>query len=195
MATLTILVVDDETDVKHLFSILFRRQIRKQQYQFLFASSGEEALVLLDQETEIDLILSDIDMPGMSGLELLERMQELSLNIPTIMVSAHRSQEYISAAMDAGACNYLSKPFVAQDLKDVIQQATQGSHQVATARTAKQYLRRSQQRISESDSEELETVETNEPQRRSSSLSLKKIRRRLSIQSGQSISGHQFLGA
>ncbi|MEO1450394.1 MAG: response regulator, partial [Bacteroidota bacterium] len=107
MSTLTILVVDDETDVQHLFPVLFRRQIRKKQYRFLFAASGQEALDMLGQYPGIDLMLCDIDMPGMSGLELLETLQTQGMELPVIMVSAHRDKTYVQAAMEAGAYDYV----------------------------------------------------------------------------------------
>jgi len=108
-----ILVVDDENDVKVLFQQRFRREIRDGEMDFMFAFSGEEALAYLRQHNhEAVLILSDINMPGMSGLELLQQIKS-SFDNPSphvIMVSAYGDQENYNHAMKHGANGFVTKP-------------------------------------------------------------------------------------
>ena len=110
-----ILVVDDEADVKLLFEQRFRREIREGQFSFAFAFSGEEALNYLTQEehySEVVLILSDINMPGMSGLELLRNIKaDHPVPPPTVMIiTAYGDKESYEKAMQLGATDFLVKP-------------------------------------------------------------------------------------
>jgi CheY-like chemotaxis protein len=108
-----ILVVDDEHDVKVLFEQHFRREIRDGQMQFMFAFSGEEALrYLAEHNHEAVLILSDINMPGMTGIQLLRKIKE-TYEAPSphvIMVTAYGDQQNFTNAMDSGANGFLTKP-------------------------------------------------------------------------------------
>lgn len=116
-----ILVVDDETDVKTLFEQRFRREIKNGEVNFVFAFSGEEALTYLNtNKHEAVLILSDINMPGMSGLELLKRIkQKYSAPPPLVMmITAYGDAENRKSAEDLGADDFLSKPLDFTDLKD-----------------------------------------------------------------------------
>ncbi|MBS1575082.1 MAG: response regulator [Bacteroidetes bacterium] len=116
-----ILVVDDENDVKVLFEQRFRREIRNGEMEFMFAFSGEDALAYLQKHNhEAVLILSDINMPGMSGLELLQRIKA-SYNDPSphvIMVSAYGDQENYNHAMKHGANAFVTKPVDFVSLKE-----------------------------------------------------------------------------
>lgn len=116
-----ILVVDDETDVKTLFEQRFRREIKNGEVNFVFAFSGEEALTYLNtNKHEAVLILSDINMPGMSGLELLKRIKQ-KYNTPpplVMMITAYGDAENRKSAEDLGADDFLSKPLDFTDLKD-----------------------------------------------------------------------------
>lgn len=108
-----ILVVDDEQDVKTLFEQRFRKEIRSGQVEFVFAFSGEEALQLLNRwEHEAMLILSDINMPGMSGLQLLENVKKKYMKPPPIvmMITAYGDSENHKIAKDLGADDFLTKP-------------------------------------------------------------------------------------
>ena len=108
-----ILVVDDEKDMEILFQQRFRKEIREHQVEFAFAISGEEALVYLSQlNHEAVLILSDINMPGMSGLELLKRIKEKYENPPPVvmMITAYGDTENYNQAMKLGADEFLTKP-------------------------------------------------------------------------------------
>ncbi|MCD8739911.1 response regulator [Mucilaginibacter roseus] len=110
-----ILVVDDEADVQPLFLQRFRKEIRNQEVEFDFALSGEEALKYLeDKHSEVVLILSDINMPGMSGIELLGHIREDFGDPPpppvVMMVTAYGDDENYRQAMDKGANDFLTKP-------------------------------------------------------------------------------------
>jgi len=108
-----VLVVDDETDVKMLFEQRFRKEIRNEEISLAFAFSGPDALAYLDKnQKEPTLILSDINMPGMSGLELLEQIkQQFSAPPPTVvMVTAYGDAENYNMAKKLGADDFLTKP-------------------------------------------------------------------------------------
>ncbi len=116
-----ILVVDDETDVKTLFEQRFRREIKNGEVDFVFAFSGEEALTYLNSNNhEAVLILSDINMPGMSGLELLRRIKQKYNEPPPLvmMITAYGDAENRKSAEDLGADDFLVKPLDFTDLKE-----------------------------------------------------------------------------
>src|SRR5210317_1193082 len=115
-----ILVVDDETDVKLLFQQRFRREIKNGEVEFVFAFSGEDAItVLKSMEQEAVLILSDINMPGMSGLELLEHIKKHYLKPPPVvmMITAYGDDENFNTAKRLGADAFLTKPLDFANLK------------------------------------------------------------------------------
>ncbi len=107
-----VLVVDDEPDVVELFRRRFRRQLREGIYAFHFASSGEDALAQLDDEIEpaLMLILSDINMPGMSGIDLLRRVKEIRPELPIALITAYGDEERRRLAFELGAVDFLAKP-------------------------------------------------------------------------------------
>ncbi len=116
-----ILVVDDEMDVRTLFEQRFRKEIRNGEFHFAFAHSGEEALhYLSSQEQEAILILSDINMPGMSGLQLLEEIKQKYHKPPpmVMMITAYGDAENYNQAMQLGADDFLTKPVDFSILKD-----------------------------------------------------------------------------
>lgn len=116
-----ILVVDDEKDIKTLFEQRFRKEIRNNQAEFVFAFSGEEALEILDKlDHEAVLILSDINMPGMSGLELLKHIKEKFRTPPPVvmMITAYGDAENRKTAEDLGADDFLTKPVDFSILKE-----------------------------------------------------------------------------
>lgn len=118
-----ILVVDDEKDIQPLFEQRFRREIKNGEIQFTFANSGEEALMFLkDFQQEAVLILSDINMPGMSGLELLSRIKQ-KYHVPppvVMMITAYGDAENFKSAMDLGADDFITKPVDFTELKEKI---------------------------------------------------------------------------
>lgn len=116
-----ILVVDDEQDVQALFQQKFRKEIRSESLRFAFAFSGEEALdYLRSHGQEAVLILSDINMPGMSGLELLQRIKSDYQEPPPVvmMITAYGDAENYQAAMRLGADDFLTKPVDFHMLKE-----------------------------------------------------------------------------
>jgi adenylate cyclase len=116
----TILVVDDEPDLELLVSHKFRRQVRNGEFSFLFAGDGEEALSLLKDEPEVDLILSDINMPRMDGLTLLRRLKELDNELRAVIVSAYGDMSNIRTAMNLGAFDFVTKPIEFDDLETTL---------------------------------------------------------------------------
>ncbi|MFS4417100.1 response regulator [Maribacter sp. 2307ULW6-5] len=122
-----ILVVDDEQDVKVLFQQRFRREIRKKELDFVFAFSGEEALQkMANMEQEAVLILSDINMPGMSGLELLKNIKENYVAPPPVvmMVTAYGDEENRNTSKQLGADDFLTKPLDFNELKNKLKDLT-----------------------------------------------------------------------
>jgi two-component system, chemotaxis family, chemotaxis protein CheY len=110
---MNILVVDDEKDVQFLFEQRFRAEIKKHEMDFAFAFSGEEALNYLNlHEHEAVLILSDINMPGMSGLELLKQIKQAHHQPPPVvmMITAYGDAENFNMAKQLGADDFLTKP-------------------------------------------------------------------------------------
>ncbi len=108
-----ILVVDDERDIQTLFEQRFRKEIREKSLEFVFAFSGEEALAYLNNhEHEAVLILSDINMPGMSGLELLGHIKQKYHKPPPLvmMITAYGDAENFNMAKQLGADDFLTKP-------------------------------------------------------------------------------------
>ncbi|MDF7819644.1 adenylate/guanylate cyclase domain-containing protein [Runella sp. MFBS21] len=124
------LVVDDESDLELLIKQKFRRQIREGLYQFVFAPNGVEAFQLLQQQPDIDLVLSDINMPLMDGLTLLSKVSELSPLIKVIMVSAYGDMENIRTAMNRGAFDFVCKPVNFEDLELTVQKTLQHINQL-----------------------------------------------------------------
>ena len=116
-----ILVVDDEQDVQLLFQQRFRKEIRNNELTFVFAFSGEEALTYLSEHTsEAVLILSDINMPGMSGLELLKTIKKDFVKPPPVvmMITAYGDKENYDIAIELGADDFLTKPVEFDILKE-----------------------------------------------------------------------------
>src|SRR6476661_8922824 len=105
-----ILVVDDEADLEALIKQKFRRQIREHQYEFVFALNGKDALDKLHQQT-------DINMPEMDGLTLLEKLNEANPILKAVIVSAYGDMDNIRTAMNRGAFDFITKPVNFEDLE------------------------------------------------------------------------------
>ena len=110
--TVMVLVVDDETDVETMFRQQFRREVRQGLYTLGFALSGKAALETLDGHVgeEIILLVSDINMPGMSGLDLLPKVKARRPDLPVFMISAYGDKDTITTALERDANKFLTKP-------------------------------------------------------------------------------------
>jgi adenylate cyclase len=118
--TARILVVDDEPDLEALIQQKFRHQIHDGAISFLFARDGVEALAVLEVNDDIDMVVTDINMPRMDGLSLLEKLQENEEKLSTIIVSAYGDITNIRTAMNRGAFDFLTKPIDFVDLETTI---------------------------------------------------------------------------
>lgn len=118
--TVKILVVDDEPDLELLITQRFRHKIKSQEFAFQFASNGIDALNKLQNGITFDLLLTDINMPGMDGLTLLSRLKEHSLLFKSIVVSAYGDLQNIRTAMNTGAFDFITKPIDFHDLETTI---------------------------------------------------------------------------
>jgi class 3 adenylate cyclase len=112
-----ILVVDDETDLEVLIKQKFRQKIREHKYEFVFAINGLKALEQLEQHHDVDVVLSDINMPEMDGLTLLSKINEQNSLLKSIIVSAYGDMENIRTAMNRGAFDFITKPVNFEDLE------------------------------------------------------------------------------
>jgi len=122
--SVSILVVDDEPDVADLFRQRFRRETRQGKYVLHYATSGAEALDRLAGESEPTLVavLSDINMPGMDGLQLLVEIKQRSPDLPVMMVTAYDDDERPRQAAEYGAAEFLTKPVDFERLKAQLRQ-------------------------------------------------------------------------
>ncbi len=116
-----ILVVDDEADLEILIKQKFRQKIREQKYEFLFAINGRHALEQLELHKDVELVLSDINMPEMDGLTLLAKLSEKNLLLKSVVVSAYGDMENIRTAMNRGAFDFITKPVNFEDLELTIE--------------------------------------------------------------------------
>ncbi|WP_229254081.1 response regulator [Dyadobacter sp. NIV53] len=125
-----ILFVDDEQDLESLFNQLFRRKIQTGQYEFIYIHDGKKALNLIEQQPDIDVVLSDINMPGIDGLTLLSKISEVNPIIRTVMVTAYGDMNNIRTAMNRGAFDFITKPINFKDLEITVEKAVQYVHQL-----------------------------------------------------------------
>ena len=116
-----ILVVDDEPDVQPLFMQRMRRDIRAGRYELVFAQNGVEALEMLNQDSGIEMVITDINMPKMDGLTLLEQIPRVDPNIRSIIISAYGDMKNIREAMNRGAFDFVTKPLDFEDLQVTIE--------------------------------------------------------------------------
>ncbi len=118
-----ILVVDDEPDLEPLVKMRMRREIRSKLYTFVFAGNGIEALETLEREGDIDLVLSDINMPRMDGLTLLEQIAGVEADMRAVIISAYGDMKNIRTAMNRGAFDFIIKPIDFDDFRVTINRA------------------------------------------------------------------------
>ena len=121
--TVRVLVVDDESDVELLFRQQFRRELRDGRFDLAFAHSGDEALTTVRDSygATIILLVSDINMPGMSGLDLLPRIKAERPDIPVLMVTAYGDEHTRKVALERGADGFLTKPIDFSALRSEVQ--------------------------------------------------------------------------
>ena len=112
-----ILVVDDEMDLEVLIKQKFRQKIREHKYEFVFAINGKHALEQLEHNADVDIVLSDINMPEMDGLTLLSKINEQNTLLKAVIVSAYGDMENIRTAMNRGAFDFVTKPVNFEDLE------------------------------------------------------------------------------
>lgn len=120
-----ILVVDDEPDLEVLIKQKFRQKIRDSKYEFVFASNGNHALDQMLQHSDIEVILSDINMPEMDGLTLLTRLSEQNSLSKSVIISAYGDMDNIRIAMNRGAFDFITKPVNFEDLEITIDRTIQ----------------------------------------------------------------------
>jgi two-component system, NtrC family, sensor kinase len=143
-----ILIVDDESDFEELVNQKFRQKIRQGEFQFIFASNGVEALEKVQDHLDLDLVLTDINMPQMDGLTLLSKLNKIEAIFKTVVVSAYGDMNNIRIAMNAGACDFLIKPINLQDLEITIQKNLQ---QVQSLKESHKQLRLAQFQLIQSE--------------------------------------------
>jgi class 3 adenylate cyclase/FixJ family two-component response regulator len=125
-----ILVVDDETDLEVLIKQKFRQKIREHKYEFLFAINGKHALEQLELNDDVDIVLSDINMPEMDGLTLLSKINEQKTLLKAVIVSAYGDMENIRTAMNRGAFDFVTKPVNFEDLELTMEKTLSHVHQM-----------------------------------------------------------------
>ena len=125
-----ILVVDDEADLEILIKQKYRKKIRKKEYEFIFAINGKDALVKIAEEPDLDIVLSDINMPEMDGLTLLTKLNEIKPLIKAVIVSAYGDMENIRVAMNRGAFDFITKPIDFEDLTITIEKTLKQASQL-----------------------------------------------------------------
>lgn len=116
-----VLFVDDEPDIELLTKQKFRKQIANGDFDLLFAQNGQDALDLIEKEPDIAVVVSDVNMPGMDGLALLDKLKEISPATKTIVVSAYGDTKTLRSAMNKGVFDFVTKPVDFKELGDAIQ--------------------------------------------------------------------------
>lgn len=136
----SILVVDDEPDLEMLIRQRFRRRIREQELEFHFAGNGREALSKLEAMPDLEIVLTDINMPEMDGLTLLTRLADRDTILKAIIVSAYGDMENIRTAMNRGAFDFITKPIDFQDLEVTLEKAIREMHALKAGAEAHRQL-------------------------------------------------------
>ena len=116
-----VLVVDDEPEVEPMFRQRMRRELRSGRYEFLFARSGLDALQALDEHPDVRLVITDLNMPGMGGLALLERLSETKPDLRAMVVSAYGDARNVELAMNRGALAFVVKPVDFDEFRDTLE--------------------------------------------------------------------------
>ena len=140
MAASKVLMVDDEPDLRPLILSRMRRDIRAGKYEFIFAEDGVEAVDILSKDREIDIIITDINMPRMDGLTLLGEISEINPNTVTIIVSAYGDMPNIRTAMNRGAFDFVTKPINFQDFRVTLSRTLSHLEEWRVAQSTKERL-------------------------------------------------------
>ena len=140
-----ILVVEDESQFERLILQRFRRKIRAGTFAFFFAANGREALAILETEPDIKVVLSDINMPEMNGIELITAIHEKYPLIRTVIVSAYGDMENIRSAMNQGAFDFITKPINFTDLETTINKTLEEVQVLAQAKRSDELAIRNEQ--------------------------------------------------
>lgn len=143
-----ILFVDDEPSLESLIRRQFRRKLRKKEYEFFFAQNGVEALKKIEEEPDIQVVITDINMPEMNGLTLLDKIHDLGHVIKTVVLSAYGDMKNIRTAMNRGAFDFLNKPIDFEDLEITMNRALE---QVQQQRNSQYQLQQAQTQLIQSE--------------------------------------------
>ena len=161
--TAKILVVDDEPDLEILVRQKFRRRIRRGEFEFTFAQNGVEALERLAENPDLEMILSDINMPRLDGLSLLNALGEVNPEIRAVMVSAYGDMDNIRTAMNRGAFDFVTKPIDFDDLETTIDKTLRHSRVMREALSSQNQLHALRQELSIAHSMQLTILPTSFP--------------------------------
>ncbi|MEG4233886.1 response regulator [Microcoleus sp. Pol11C3] len=163
-----ILFVDDEPDLESLISQRFRKKLRAEEWQLFFAHNGVQALEKLKEHPELDIVVTDLNMPEMDGLTLLSKLNQINLPFKTIVISAYGDLKNIRNAMNLGAFDFLTKPIDFQDLEitlnktlRVVQQLKENQHlrqSEAWAREEAQHLQNCMQDLQKTQAQLIQTA-------------------------------------
>ena len=167
-----ILVVDDEPDLESLIRQKFRKKIRQQEFQFVFAHNGIEALEKLQTEPDMDMVLTDINMPQMDGLSLLTKLAEQHPTIKAVILSAYGDIENIRKAMNLGAFDFLTKPIDFQDLEITTNKTLQHVRQMKEALQKERLAQQAQAKL-------LQNLQQEVAERQRAEAALRESERRL----------------
>ena len=135
-----LLVVDDEEDVVPMFRQSMRPEVRQGRYKLVFAGSGVEALECLEREPDVDLVITDINMPEMDGLTLLGHLSERSGDLRSVVLSAYGDMKNIRTAMGLGAVDFVTKPVDFDDMKETIERSLRSLDQWREAQSQRDQL-------------------------------------------------------
>ncbi|MGK0291432.1 MAG: PAS domain S-box-containing protein [bacterium] len=137
-----ILVVDDEPDLEFLILRKFKEKIQQEGIEFIFAQNGKQALTMLQENLDVDLVLTDLNMPEMDGLTLLSEIKKLDYTLETVVISAYDDMSNIRTAMNHGAFDFITKPLNFDDMEATIDKSLVTVHQ----------LKKAQQSVKEAES-------------------------------------------
>src|ERR1700736_3622462 len=148
MGEVKILVVDDEPDLEMLVRQKFRKKIKENEFEFVFAHNGQEALDKLQADSSIDLVMSDINMPVMDGLTFLSRLGDFNRIMKAVIVSAYGDMQNIRTAMNRGAYDFLMKPIDFLDFEVTVNKTRKAVEEIRQGTQAKEQLTALQHELS-----------------------------------------------